>query len=145
MMNQPALLAGKYDQSPVYKISPKDSNKFVLLCDGTQVPFVSVVEIFDIDGKTPPNEHAEAFEYFYVLHGEGTASVGDASMSIEQGSYFIVSPGQTHQVINTGSSRLYVLTTMVPDEKFSDLIKSGVAAALDDEDLRILSSLKLQQ
>ncbi|WP_168118603.1 cupin domain-containing protein [Paenibacillus sp. HB172176] len=140
-MTKPVLLAGRYDQSPVYKISPKDSNKFVLLCDGTQVPFVSVVEIFDVEGKTPPNEHAEAFEYFYVLHGEGIATVGDESMTIGQGAYFIVYPGQTHQVINTGSSRLYVLTTMVPDEKFSDLIKSGIEASLDEEDLTILSSL----
>ncbi|MBD2868659.1 isochorismatase family protein [Paenibacillus arenilitoris] len=143
-MTRPSMYAGKYDQSPVYKISPKDSNKFVLLCDGSQVPFVSVVEIFDAGGQTPPNEHAEAYEYFYVLHGEGIASVGSDSMPIGQGSYFIVSPGQTHQVRNTGKSRLYVLTTMVPDEKFSDLIKSGVAASLDDEDLRILSSAQAQ-
>jgi quercetin dioxygenase-like cupin family protein len=136
----PALFAGSFDQCPVYKISPKDTNKFVLLCDGNQVPFVSVIEIFDEGGQTPPNEHAEAFEYFYVLHGEGIASVGDDSMPIGQGSYFIVTPGQTHQVKNTGSSRLYVLTTMVPDEKFSDLIKSGIEAELDDEDLSILSA-----
>ncbi|SEO76573.1 cupin domain-containing protein [Paenibacillus sp. OV219] len=141
MMTMP-MIAGRFDESPVYKISPSDSNKFVLLCDGTQVPFVSVVEIFDVGGQTPPNEHAEAYEYFYVLHGEGIASVGDASIPIRQGTYFIVSPGEMHQVRNTGDSRLYVLTTMVPDEKFSDLIKSGPAASLDDEDLRVLSALR---
>jgi len=139
-MVQPALLAGRFDQCPVYKISAKDSNKFVLLCEGSQVPFVSVVEIFDVNGQTPPNEHAEAYEYFYVLYGKGVAEVGDTSMEIGEGAFFVVSPGQTHQVRNTGSSRLYVLTTMVPDERFSDLIRSGVPASLDEEDLRILSS-----
>ncbi|MDQ6423217.1 isochorismatase family protein [Paenibacillus sp. LHD-117] len=143
-MTMPALYAGRFDQSPVYRISPKDSNKFVLLCDGTQVPFVSVVEIFDVGGQTPPNEHAEAFEYFYVLHGEGIATVGEDSMPIGQGSYFIVTPGQLHQVRNTGGSRLYVLTTMVPDEKFSDLIKSGVTDSLDEEDLLALAPARQQ-
>lgn len=90
--------------------------------------------------KTPPNEHAEAFEYFYVLFGEGIAKVGDSIADIKQGSYFVVAPGQTHQVVNTGSTKLYVLTTMVPDEKFSDLIKSGPEASLDEEDIRILSA-----
>lgn len=133
------MLAGNFRSAPVRQISAADSNKFVLLCDGTQVPFVSVIEIFDVGGKTPPNEHAEAFEYFYVLFGEGIAKVGDSIADIKQGSYFVVAPGQTHQVVNTGSTKLYVLTTMVPDEKFSDLIKSGPEASLDEEDIRILS------
>ncbi|AZN43449.1 cupin domain-containing protein [Paenibacillus albus] len=136
------MIAGRFDERPVYKISPKDSNKFVLLCDGTEVPFVSVVEIFDVGGQTPPNEHAEAFEYFYVLHGEGVATVGDTSMPISQGAYFIVSPGEMHQVRNTGETRLYVLTTMIPDEKFSALIKSGPLVSLDDEDLKVLSAAR---
>ncbi|MEI7024287.1 cupin domain-containing protein [Paenibacillus sp. y28] len=141
-MHQPTVLAGHFEQCPVYKISSKDSNKFVLLCDREQAPFVSVVEIFDEGGQTPPNEHAEAYEYFYVLAGEGIARVNDAEIDIRPGSYFIVSPGNTHEVRNTGKGRLYVLTTMVPDERFSDLIKNGPAAELDEEDLRVLRGLE---
>lgn len=136
------LVLGRFEQCPVRKISARDTNKFVLLCDGTQVPFVSVVEIFEKDGQTPPNEHAEAHEYFYVLSGEGVAIVGDKEEAIGIGSFFIVPPGNNHQVRNTGSGRLYVLTTMVPDEKFSDLIKSGPEAELDEEDLRILGGVR---
>ncbi|WP_223066950.1 cupin domain-containing protein [Paenibacillus caui] len=132
------LVAGHFEQCPVRKISPKDSNKFVLLCDRTQVPFVSVIEIFDEGGKTPPNEHAVAHEYFYVISGEGIAVVGDMEMPIKTGSFFIVPPGNNHEVRNTGKGRLYVLTTMVPDEKFSDLIKSGPVASLDEDDLAVL-------
>lgn len=135
------LVLGRFEDCPVRKISSKDSNKFVLLCDGTQAPFVSVVEIFDAGGKTPPNEHAEAHEYFYVLEGEGVAVVGEMETSIRTGSFFIVPPGHNHEVRNTGAGRLYVLTTMVPDEKFSDLIKSGPAASLDEEDLKVLRGL----
>lgn len=132
------LIFGHFEDCPVHKISSKDTNKFVLLCDGTQAPFVSVVEIFDEGGKTPPNEHAEAHEYFYVLAGEGIAVVGDGELPIRPGSFFVVPPGNNHEVRNTGKGRLYVLTTMVPDEKFSDLIKNGPPAELDAEDLRAL-------
>ena len=135
------LVAGRLETCPVRKISEKDTNKFVLLCDGTQVPFVSVVEIFEEGGRTPPNEHAEAHEYFYVLAGEGTAMVGDSRLQIGPGAFFIVPPGHTHAVHNTGTGRLYVLTTMIPDEKFSDLIKSGPEASLDEADLAILKAL----
>ncbi|OGX61564.1 MAG: cupin [Paenibacillus sp. RIFOXYA1_FULL_44_5] len=138
-MNTISLVAGHFKSCPVHKISSGDSNKFVLLCEKGQVPFVSVVEIFDVDGQTPPNEHAEAYEYFYVLAGEGEASMDDLTISIQPGSYFIVPPGHTHQVRNTGSERLYVLTTMIPDENFSDLILSGPEAELDQEDLRVLN------
>lgn len=141
-MTIPGLVLGHFEQCAVRKISARDTNKFVLLCDGTQAPFVSVVEIFDEGGQTPPNEHAEAFEYFYVLEGEGTAIVGEAETAIRKGSFFVVPPGNNHQVRNTGAGRLYVLTTMVPDEKFSDLIKSGPEASLDEEDLRVLSGAR---
>ncbi len=69
----PGLVAGHFEDCPVYKISEKDTNKFVLLCDRGQVPFVSFIEIFDVGGRTPSNEHKEAYEYFYVLKGEGEA------------------------------------------------------------------------
>jgi len=134
----PGLTAGHFEDCPVHKIAAADKNKFVLLCDGKTLPFVSVIEIFDKDGKTPPNTHADAHEYFYVLAGEGIAAVDGKSIPIKPGSYFVVDPGHVHEVHNTGEGRLYVLTTMVPDEKFSDLILAGPKASLDEEDLRVL-------
>jgi mannose-6-phosphate isomerase-like protein (cupin superfamily) len=140
-MTVTSLVLGSFDNRPVRKISAQDTNKFVLLCDRTQVPFVSVVEIFDKGGQTPPNEHAEAYEYFYVLEGEGVAIVDGEEAPIAKGTYFVVPPGRLHQVRNTGEGRLYVLTTMVPDEKFSDLIQAGPEAELDEEDLRVLKGV----
>ena len=132
------VLAGSFTDCPVMKISEKDTNKFVLLCDEENAPFVSVVEIFDVGGKTPPNMHKEAVEYFYVLKGEGKGYVGGQEVALKPGSFLIVPPGQTHEVHNTGDGKLYVLTTMVPDEQFSKLIKSGIPATLDAEDLAAL-------
>ncbi|MFD1953486.1 cupin domain-containing protein [Paenibacillus thailandensis] len=137
-MNIPGLKYGNFEDCPVYKISAKDTNKFVLLCDRTEVPFTSFVEIFDVGGRTPSNEHKEASEYFYVLKGTGLAKVGDFETPLKQGSFVIVPPGNHHDIINTGNERLYTLTTMIPDEKFSDLIKSGPKASLDEEDLAVL-------
>lgn len=137
----PGLVAGNFEDCPVHKISERDTNKFVLLCDRTQVPFTSFVEIFEEGGRTPSNEHKEAHEYFYVLKGEGVAKVRDFETPIRQGSFIIVPPGNHHDIINTGKGRLYCLTTMAPDEKFSDLIKAGPKAALDDEDLAVLKAL----
>jgi quercetin dioxygenase-like cupin family protein len=137
-MNIPGSIAGHFEDCPVHKISSADSNKFVILCDGSLVPFVSVIEIFDENGQTPPNEHSGAFEYFYVLAGEGIAIMGDTEMPIQVGSFFVVPPKNNQQVRNTGKGRLYVLTTMIPDEKFTDLIKSGPKATLDETDLLVL-------
>lgn len=141
-MSIPGSIAGQFEDCPVHKISSTDSNKFVILCDGALVPFVSVIEIFDEGGQTPPNEHSGAFEYFYVLAGEGIAIMGDTEMSIQPGSYFVVPPGNNHQVRNIGIGRLYVLTTMIPDEKFTDLIKSGPKASLDETDLLVLRGIR---
>jgi mannose-6-phosphate isomerase-like protein (cupin superfamily) len=131
-------LAARVDQLPVYKISPQDSNKFVMLSDGEFYPFMNCIEIFDVGGKTPPNVHKEAYEHFYVISGNGIATVGDQEIPISPGAHLVVPPGYNHLVENTGDTRLYVFTTMVPDEQFSKLIKSGVSASLDEEDLRIL-------
>jgi quercetin dioxygenase-like cupin family protein len=144
MMLTTGMLADHFENCPVHKISAQDSNKFVILCDGEKFPFVSVVEIFDEGGKTPPNEHSAAYEYFYVLAGEGKAIVDGKTVAIRPGSYFVVTPGHVHEVSNTGSGRLYVLTTLVPDEKFTALIRSGPEASLDEEDLRVLSGVHLR-
>ncbi|WP_342417776.1 cupin domain-containing protein [Paenibacillus sp. FSL R10-2782] len=146
MVNIPGLVAGNFENCPVHKISVQDTNKFILLCDREQVPFTSFVEIFEVGGRTPSNEHREAYEYFYVLKGDGIAKVGsEYETPIRQGSFIIIPPGNHHDIINTGNTRLYCLTTMVPDELFSDMIKAGPAAELDEEDLAVLQALATAQ
>ena len=43
-----------------------------------------------------------------------------------------------HTIENTGESRLYTLTIMVPNEEFAELIRSGMPAELDEKDLAVL-------
>jgi mannose-6-phosphate isomerase-like protein (cupin superfamily) len=125
----------------VFRIKAADTNKFALIADphAERTSFVTVVEIFDVGGATPPNAHVAADELFYVLHGEGIAVCDGKRLPIRKGDSFLVRAGADHVVENTGASRLYCLTTMVPDEAFAALIRGGVPDRLDEADLAVLA------
>jgi mannose-6-phosphate isomerase-like protein (cupin superfamily) len=124
-----------------FKIQAADSNYFAFtadpLADGTG--FVQVIEIFAVGGRTPPNRHAVADEIFYVLEGQGVALCNGARIEVGKGDSFLVRAGHEHLVENTGPSRLYCLTTMVPDEDFAALIRAGIPHPLDAADLAVLA------
>ena len=124
-----------------FRIGPDDTNYFAMLFDGEKdaIDNVFIVEIFNKGGATPPNEHAGAHEFFYVLHGEGTARCGDHVMPIKKGDALLLRPGNEHVIENTGPSKLYTLTVMTPDEDFAKLIRSGQPVELDAEDIRVLT------
>jgi mannose-6-phosphate isomerase-like protein (cupin superfamily) len=139
-MNKPQDIHKSVAQYPVFRIRAEETNKFVLLIDPTQdaVDFVQVIEVFDVGGETPPNAHRAAHETFVVLHGEGIAITDAGQVPLKPGSALLVRPGGTHVVRNTGETRLYCLTSMIPDEEFAQLIKSGVPDQLDAQDLQAL-------
>ncbi|MCW6507441.1 cupin domain-containing protein [Lichenifustis flavocetrariae] len=123
-----------------FRIGPNDTNYFAMLFDGEkdQIDNIFVIEIFTVGGATPPNEHAAAHEFFYVLAGEGMARCADKTMPIKKGDALLLRPGSEHVIENTGSGKLYTLTVMTPNEGFAELIRSGQPVELDDEDLRVL-------
>ena len=129
------------DKVKVFRIGPNDTNYFALLFDEQkdQIKNVFLVEIFTKGGATPPNEHAGAHEFFYVLHGEGTARCDGDTMPIKKGDALLLRPGSEHVIQNTGPGKLYTLTVMTPDEDFAKLIRSGQPVELDDEDKRVLA------
>jgi mannose-6-phosphate isomerase-like protein (cupin superfamily) len=133
---------GQLATYPTFRITAQDSNKFAILADetGQSVPFVMVLEIFDVGGQTPENVHQKAFEHFYVLAGRGQAMAGNQTVALQPGDSLLVPPGLMHQIRNIGPSRLYLVTTMVPDEAFSALIRSGIPDRLDELDLHTLSA-----
>lgn len=125
----------------VFRIQATDTNKFAVIADPQEsgTSFITVVEIFDVGGRTPPNSHAAADELFYVLHGEGIAVCDSRRLPIRKGDSFLVRAGTEHVVENTGAGRLYCLTTMVPNEAFAELIRAGVPDALDEQDFAVLA------
>ena len=135
------LTTNSLSELPVFRINPNDSNKFAVLFDtiSEKLPFISVIEIFDKGGRTPPNIHKSAYEMFFVLQGNGLVKSGDDVVSFSTGMSFVVLPGRWHEIINVSDSRLYTLTIMVPDEEFLVLIRSGVADTLDAEDIEVIT------
>ncbi|MGF1482344.1 MAG: cupin domain-containing protein [Cyanophyceae cyanobacterium] len=124
-----------------FRISPSDTNRLAIVFDPTKdnVSFTYCVEIFDVGGKTPPNRHQHAAEMFFILKGEGQATCDGKTVNVRAGDSLLVPPTGTHVIANTGSSRLYALCMMVPNEDFAELIRSGTPVELDEEDMAVLT------
>ena len=124
-----------------YRISPQDTNRLAIVFDPShaQVSLTFCVVIFDEGGRTPPNRHQMAVEMFFVLKGEGLAICDGKAAPIKTGDSILVPPTGVHEIHNTGPGRLYALCMMVPNEDFAELIRSGIPADLDEEDLAVLS------
>lgn len=130
-------------KAAAFRISPKDTNYFVMLFDHEtdRIDNIFVVEIFQKGGATPPNTHAAAHEFFHVLHGEGIARCDGKTVPIRKGASLLLHPGSEHVIENTGPGKLYTLTVMTPNEGFAELIRGGEPVTLDAEDLEVLQGL----
>jgi mannose-6-phosphate isomerase-like protein (cupin superfamily) len=126
-----------------FRISPADTNRLALVFDpiADRASFVFAIEIFDIGGRTPPNEHRLGHEMFFVLRGEGVAHSNGKSMPLKAGDSLFLPPGTPHEIENTGAGRLYCLTFMAPDDGFAALIRNGEPVALDEEDLAVIAGM----
>ena len=124
------------------RIKPADTNKFVMLVDplANKLPFISVVEIFDVGGKTPLHHHGHAHEMFYVLSGRGKAHCNGEAFDMEKGDTLMLPPGLDHVVENVGPEKLYCLTVMVPNEGFAEMIRDGETMSLDAADRAVVSA-----
>ncbi len=138
-----AIVARSVDGVDVRRISPSDTNYFALLFDPQQdgIDPVCVIEIFEVGGKTPPNSHRIAHEFFYVLSGEGVAHCNGVAQPIAKGDALMLRPGAEHVIENVGVTKLYTLTFMSPNEGFAELIRAGDPAFLDDEDRAVLKGV----
>ena len=136
-------LLRKASDCRVSRISPGDTNKFVMMVDpvADRVPFVSVVEIFETGGKTPLHHHDYAHEMFYVLNGRGCAHCGGKIYEMAKGDMLVLPPGMEHVVENTGPDRLYCLTVMVPNEHFAEMVRNGTTMALDGVDRAVIAGI----
>ncbi|NJR71283.1 MAG: cupin domain-containing protein [Synechococcales cyanobacterium CRU_2_2] len=123
-----------------FRISPTDTNRIVLLFDPTVTNYSMTVcvEIFDPGGGTPYHRHRQADEMFFVLRGEGAALCDGKEVALTTGDCILVRPTGMHEIHNTSANRLYLLSVMVPNEDFAELVRSGVPAELDAEDLAVL-------
>ncbi len=124
-----------------FKISDKDSNYFAMIADPIRdkVPFSIFLEVFEPGGKTPWHHHGYAHEMFYVLSGTGKSVCNGEEIAVKAGESFIVRPGHDHEVINTGTDKLFCLTVMIPNEGFAELVRSGFRVPLTPDDVAVLT------
>ena len=136
-----AFSVADISQAKAFRISPTDTNYFVMLFDRDtdKIDNIFVIEIFKPGGATPPNEHAAAHEFFHVLHGEGLARCDGKTLPIKKGDSLLLHPGSEHVIENTGTDKLYTLTVMTPNEGFAELIRNGTPVEITDEDRAVLT------
>ena len=60
--------------------------------------------------------HSAVDQLLYVVKGEGTAVLGDASEALGKGAMFCAPAGTTHNVINTGDETLKLFTVYSPPQ-----------------------------
>jgi mannose-6-phosphate isomerase-like protein (cupin superfamily) len=121
------------------------TNKMVsLLRAGEQNASTSInLEIFDVDGFQNPNSHPDSAEAFFFLSGSGIASCDGESVPVCAGDFLILPAGSLHFIKNTGSERLYALTTLITDDgSHSDAGRE--LSPLDTADQQVLKRSALQ-
>ncbi len=139
-MNEPCI-AKSPDMLTAFRIAPDDTNYFACLLDplADGVSFTMVVEIFEPGGRTPANSHTIAEEVFFVLSGTGTAYAGGVTHALKPGDVMVLRPNVEHVVENTGTGKLYCLTTMMPNEGFAELIRNGMPVELTAGDIAVIA------
>jgi mannose-6-phosphate isomerase-like protein (cupin superfamily) len=125
----------------VFKIKDADTNYFALIADPIRdgVPFMAFIEVFEPGGRTPWHHHGHAHEMFFVLSGEGKSVCDGEEIPLRKGESFIVRPGNDHEVVNTGTEKLYCLTLMVPNEGFAELVRGGFRVPLTAADKAVVA------
>ena len=133
----------KFQDYKAYRISDHDTNRLAIIFDSASADssLTVCVEIFDPGGATPPHRHNYAVEMFFILKGEGMAVCDGKEVLLKAGDSILMPKTGTHYIKNIGSQRLYALCMMVPNEDFSELIRSGIPVTLDQEDLNVIARL----
>ncbi|MDJ0574831.1 MAG: cupin domain-containing protein [Xenococcaceae cyanobacterium MO_234.B1] len=133
----------KFQDYKAYRISDHDTNRLAIIFDSASADssLTVCVEIFDPGGATPPHRHNYAVEMFFILKGEGMAVCDGKEVILKAGDSILMPKTGTHYIKNIGSQRLYALCMMVPNEDFSELIRSGIPVTLDQEDLNVIARL----
>ena len=62
--------------------------------------------------------HPGATKFYYVIEGEGTFTLGDATRTLGPGGLAWSAPDEPHGVENQGDDQLVVLVSMAPNPNF---------------------------
>ena len=62
--------------------------------------------------------HPGATKFYYVIEGEGTFTIGDATRTLGPGGVGWSAPDEAHGVENRGNVQLVALVSMAPNPNF---------------------------
>jgi mannose-6-phosphate isomerase-like protein (cupin superfamily) len=125
----------------MHHISPQDTVRLAVLAGPDVSPVTVMFESWDVGGAQPPNSHPNSTEIFVMLRGQGIADCDGNKVAVRAGDTLVLPPGSVHFITNTGTSRMYALTLMTPDDGFADVVLRGPLAHTDDEDRSVLADV----
>jgi mannose-6-phosphate isomerase-like protein (cupin superfamily) len=131
------------EQLEAFRISPNDPARIAILVDPKTAgrSLTAFLEIHEPGGRIPWHSHRRAVEVFFVLRGAATFHCDQDEVHLRTGDCLMIPAHGRHDIVNTGPSRLYLLTLMVPNEAFVELVRRGIPAPLDAEDVTVLRNL----
>ena len=131
----PELLQG-------FRFSDRDHCRLALLHDPKQPSAATIfLEIHDPSDRVPSHAHHQAAELFFVPRSEVHVHVGETSIRARGSDCVVVPEDAIHDLENPGPGRLYLLTVLSCDQGFADVLRHGLPAPLDAEDLAVLRNL----
>jgi mannose-6-phosphate isomerase-like protein (cupin superfamily) len=125
-----------------WRIAAGDTTRLAVLAEPTDGGCSVFFEIWDPGGAQPPNSHPRSDEVFTFLAGEGIAICDGEQTPVRAGDTLVLPAGTVHRIENIGTDRMYALVTMVNDDGFTAFVRRGVAAPLDEVDLRVLGATR---
>lgn len=140
-MTPPSAPAELHDarSAVAHHITPGDTVKLAVVRHPDGPDDASVLfEVWEPGGAQPPNSHPDSVETFWFLAGEGIATSDGVELPVRAGQLLVLPAGSLHHIRNTGTGRLYAITTMTPDAGFAAFVERGPVTELDAADLAVL-------
>lgn len=76
---------------------------------------ISVIyAVLPTGGVSDPHYHNTIEEAFYITKGKGFVTINGKEIAISSGHYFLVAPGETHNLTNTGNEDLEYVAACTP-------------------------------
>jgi len=60
------------------------------------------------------HEHPKEEEFYYILCGKGTVTIGDEEREVKSGDALYIPAGMKHRIVNTGSEELRSVFVLSP-------------------------------
>jgi mannose-6-phosphate isomerase-like protein (cupin superfamily) len=87
----------------------------VTLCGGDYL--YAGLNCFEAGQQHAAHVHANQDKFYFVLEGNGTATVGDESAAVNSGDLVFAPSGVLHSMSNPGPGRLVVMVVLGPPPK----------------------------